>query len=72
VLLFGGATTEGVSDQTWAWDGNRWTRLKLSPSPPGRKYHALAWDRFKRLAILFGGSVGESSLGDLWELAAPR
>jgi hypothetical protein len=47
---------------TWEWDGNTWTVKFLSPSPPFRAYHALAYDSARGRIVLFGGGRD-----DTWE-----
>jgi Galactose oxidase, central domain len=53
VLLFGGYGAKDMND-TWEWDGARWTQLHPPASPAGRGGHAMAvlHDR----VLLFGGT----------------
>jgi hypothetical protein len=71
VVLFGGldASMRRLND-TWEWDGRRWTQVSAS-SPPARFHHVMVFDGARGTVLLFGGhdAVGKSgkSLGDLWE-----
>jgi hypothetical protein len=73
VVLFGGSTVPGSSadalDDTWEWDGARWTQaVPLGASPPRRSGHVLFFDARRGTVVLFGGSgSGGSCLDDLWE-----
>lgn len=60
VLLFGGFLENSqYCNETWEFDGQLWKRLNiLSPSPdPG---YALAYDSYRGVAILYGGSHRET------------
>ncbi len=61
--------------QTWGWDGLAWVRLRReceewtevsSAAPLARSGSALAFDRARSVAVLFGG-WNETALGDTWE-----
>lgn len=56
VILFGGETEEGLSDETWAFN-DTWTKLTLNPSPSPRFKHAMAYDAMNQQVILFGGEI---------------
>ena len=65
-LVFGGAALsapfEGrLSDETWRLDlrGNRWEQLSPPHSPPAVAVHGMAYDPVRRLAVAFGGEIGE-------------
>ena len=36
LVLYGGLTPDGASDETWLWDGTRWTRAAQSRGPDRR------------------------------------
>jgi hypothetical protein len=64
VVLFGGV---GSYDETWLWDGGRWSRALPRVSPPGRFQAATAYDPEKRLVMLFGGrSASGQVVNDTW------
>jgi galactose oxidase-like protein len=68
VVLFGGtnaANTAFLAD-TWVWDGANWTQKSPSTSPPGRYFHAMAYDALHRQVVLFGGKGASGLLGDTW------
>jgi hypothetical protein len=79
VVLFGGPA-EGncdvgtCSNQTWTWDGTRWTQQTPKDSPPPRAGAAMAYDPATRSVVLFGGTNVDFTvfppkveyLGDTW------
>jgi hypothetical protein len=73
VVLFGGVRGEHELDDTWEWDGTKWTKPPASgPSPPGRHHHAMAYDPINKVILLFGGFSGSGAdpdhrdLDDTW------
>jgi IPT/TIG domain-containing protein/galactose oxidase-like protein len=74
VVLFGGMILcpPGYgcsSNDTWEWDGSRWTHLTPLHSPPTRIQHALVYDGALRATVLFGGlDLGRTGVlwGDIW------
>lgn len=70
VLLFGGASGPALgdlSDETWEWNAGRWRRLTPMHTPPGRRFHAMAWDPERRRVVLSGGTGAGLVLSDVWE-----
>jgi hypothetical protein len=78
VVLFGGnrvlfgrtqQDNEYLND-TWEWDGRKWTEIKVA-GPPPRAEAVMAFDRERGRAVLFGGHcMSEKSRnrwGDTWE-----
>jgi len=67
LLLFSGVRGDGTSqacatwvfDDTWTWDGHRWTQLHPA-SPPGRSFGSLTFDESTRQTVLFGGGAANS------------
>ncbi|MFZ0060445.1 MAG: kelch repeat-containing protein [Pyrinomonadaceae bacterium] len=70
-VLFGKSPGENkFLNDTWEWDGRRWTEIKVTgPSP--RAEAAIAFDEKRGRVMLFGGHnrAGDagSRLGDTWE-----
>jgi hypothetical protein len=69
-IVFGGSTTSGDVNETWAFDfqTGQWSQLQI-PSPPSRRNGMMGTyiedeDRF----VIFGGSSTSGFLNDLWEL----
>jgi cysteine-rich repeat protein len=62
-ILFGGVLGSlGTSvDDTWTWNGTRWTQL-TGPNPGPRSKHALTYDRDRGRVVMFGAGSG-----DTWE-----
>jgi len=64
VVLFGGVDSY---DDTWLWDGSRWSHAVPSISPPGRFHAAAAYDPSTELVMLFGGREESGALlNDTW------
>lgn len=72
VILFGGCcrTSAGGAtqywDDTWAWDGERWTELQSAQRPAARGGAQLA--ALSGKVVLFGGLGEAGVLADTWEL----
>ncbi len=72
LILFGGETSEGLSNETWSYDYNNgtWTRRTPQVSPPPRERAGIAYDSQSARVILFGGLVDRngtwSSGNDTW------
>jgi hypothetical protein len=71
VVLFGGSgrRPEGAErrlspEDTWEWDGTRWSQ-QATVGPPGRGRSAMVYDEKRREMVLFGGG-GNQMLGDTW------
>ncbi len=74
-ILFGGylcanaacETGNSLSD-TWQWDGSQWQKRSPAASPTSRDSHAMAYDSFRKVIVLFGGETASGkTLGDTWE-----
>ncbi|MBL8901490.1 MAG: protein kinase [Planctomycetes bacterium] len=67
-ILFSGQTWPSISypAETWRWDGTNWQQLAPAQSPPGRLAHVLAYDRHRRVTVLYGG-VNSTAMNDTWE-----
>ena len=59
-ILFGGDHLRpfalGSVNDTWAWDGNQWTRLWTEAAPIPRIGHTMAYDSARGRTVLFGGT----------------
>lgn len=69
VILFGGEQDANhFLNDTWAWDGAKWTQLSPAHQPPARFHQAMA--TFGSSIVLFGGGGstmgGQPLLGDTW------
>ena len=79
VILFGGADESRVCDDTWEWDGKRWTQVSQA-GPGPRTFPAMAYDSVRKRAVLFGGNrvlfgrnLHENRfLNDTWEWDGKR
>lgn len=70
-VMFGGAADQGAPlgiRETWTWDGAVWTEKSLITSPPGRYFHAMAYDAKRKRVVMYGGQTSPSTLlQDTWE-----
>ena len=69
VLLFGGHDVRGAMlDDTWLWDGVRWTQDPSPVRPPARVDAAITYDILRRRVVLYGGAqLFAGPLTDTWE-----
>jgi hypothetical protein len=71
VVLFGGATTSSVFNDTWIWNGDSYAEASTSADPPAARHSSpMAIDNNGSL-VLFGGNSAPISqavvpLGDTW------
>jgi hypothetical protein len=67
-VLFGGIGADGQHrDDTWEWDGTRWTEIKVA-GPAARARHRMVFDAGRGVSLLFGGDTGNPSAGQ-WTLS---
>lgn len=74
VMLFGGWTNSGLSNETWGYQAGNWfvvcaTLCSGFYPPSGRAYTSIAYDPVDEYMVLFGGYGGlnhNSILGDTW------
>jgi hypothetical protein len=55
LVVFGGST--GTGDETWIWNGSRWTVVSPATHPPALLGAAAAYDPALRMVMLFGGQL---------------
>ena len=69
-VLFGGQTAQGSSDETWTWDGSKWSAMSPTHKPPARRAAAMAYDPSHQVVVLYGGLVQDNNEGvaasDTW------
>jgi N-acetylneuraminic acid mutarotase len=69
LYLFGGYNWTAFLNDTWSFDPSTGDWTQLSPSgtvPPGREYHAMAYDSAAGKVIMFGGVNDSGTLADTW------
>lgn len=70
VVLFGGLAVRGgvarYLDDTWLWDGTRWTEVMVDAPPPGRARAVFVADPDHGRLILTGGRSDGYALADTW------
>jgi len=65
MIMFGG---EGVDTNTWAYDGENWSKVNQDDNTPGeRGSHRMVYDSERKVIVLFGGASGETLFNDTWE-----
>jgi hypothetical protein len=66
LVVHGGLQASGAAiDETWEWDGQRWT-LYPATGPGGREGAKLAYDPVRRLMVLVGGATRTGVTADTW------
>ncbi len=66
LVLFGGQSGTGVVNDTWEWDGERWSRA-AADGPTGRAGHAMAFDAARGVVVLWGGvTAGQDLPAETW------
>jgi len=67
VVLFGGRTETGLTNETWVLDPSSvtWTRRAPSVAPSPRERHEMAYDARSGRIVLFGGWTGDNN-GETW------
>jgi hypothetical protein len=64
LVMFGGDLS---LDQTWVWNGGKWTLRHPRRSPSGREEAAIAYDPQLHMVLLFGGvAPPQTGLDDTW------
>jgi hypothetical protein len=66
VIMFGGFGANGNLNDTWAFDGTNWTKLKTNSAPPVRNGASMAFDRPSSKIVMFGGFDVNTYLQDTW------
>lgn len=70
-ILFGGANREGMLGDTWSYKDGAWTPIDAATPPAARRYHAMAWDPVRKVAVVHGGNTNAADItfwtGDTWE-----
>lgn len=69
-ILFGGCTTDGFSNQTWAFNGTSWSKLSPATSPAARADACMAYDSTNSNVILFAGRGYNTVYDDTWILSS--
>jgi galactose oxidase-like protein len=67
VVLFGGeGAGNAFLNDTWEWDGERWTLVNPKEVPPARSGHTLTYDFLRQRVVLFGGQDESGRRADTW------
>ncbi|HOW51115.1 MAG TPA: kelch repeat-containing protein [bacterium] len=70
IVLFGGLNGSDRYQDLWEWDGatGAWTdRTPADSNPAARSDHNMVYDASRGKVVLFGGTSGSITYGDLWE-----
>jgi len=66
-VLFGGVTAAGtLLDDTWAFDGHRWSELHPGAAPSARTGALAVYDGVRHQVVLTGGRGATGTLTDTW------
>jgi len=68
VVVFGGDEwyTASQLNDTWVWDGTKWTSKAPAISPPPRSGSAMVFDQARGQVVLFGGAGISTLFDDTW------
>ncbi|MGI9115611.1 MAG: Kelch repeat-containing protein [Chthoniobacterales bacterium] len=66
LIVFGGFDGNTFLSDTWAFDGQTWTKVPVAHPPRGRTVAGMAYDAATKKIVLFGGFMGTVVLGDTW------
>ena len=81
VVLFGGVSAPPGPNQpqtffndTWIWDGARWSQESADGGPRGRYAHGMVFDERAGVVLLYGGSAAhrDAPLSDMWQWDGER
>jgi len=68
IVLFGGRTASGYSDETWVYfpEHNQWRNMNPLTRPSGRVWGAMAYYRSMNVFVLYGGWNTGGGIQDTW------
>lgn len=71
VVLFGGGGPSGrgaakLLDDTWTWDGARWTEMHPTHVPDGRIRAGVAFDARQGVTVMYGGEGATGGFTETW------
>ena len=70
VVLMGGYTASGASNEVWTFDAAQeaWSQASSTPAPGGRFLHGAAYDPAQRAHVIYGGNSSSSTSagGAVW------
>lgn len=61
IVTFGGVSSSGPRNDTWAWDGSSWQQVLTATAPSARVFFEMSYQPVLGKVVLFGGSIGGSS-----------
>jgi hypothetical protein len=62
-VLFGGYDGRDYKNETWTWDGTKWTKVDANKKPPNRAQMAMWYDPLAHKTILYSG-VGRPNINE--------
>lgn len=71
-IFFGGIQNDKLLNDTWVFEGTKWSELNFPAAPPARYGHVMFYDSKRQSIIMFGGAGSEGALNDTWELNLPQ
>lgn len=69
LVTFGGRspTINGLSNDTWSWNGSNWSALTPMVSPTPRFRYGMVFDNRRNVVVLFGGRTATGNTNQTWE-----
>lgn len=68
IIMHGGTDTVLTFDDTWTYNGSRWTEISTTTKPTATDFNRMyAYDEDRDSLVLFGGGVGVSEIDETWE-----
>jgi len=66
-VLFSGDSDNSYVNDTWLWNGSKWTEVFPQNAPPARTNGGMVFDSAQEQTVLFGGETGTNSdFDDTW------
>jgi hypothetical protein len=66
VVLFGGISDNWVVQNSWTWDGTRWTQESPTTQPPPLYYTTGGWNPILKEVVVFGGGSEAVDQNTTW------
>ncbi len=66
-VMFGGYDGVSALNDTWVWQGTKWSVVASATSPVARRLPSMAYDSARSVVVMFGGFDGTQTLNDTWE-----
>ena len=75
-VMFGGSDFDGLLNDTWEWNGSKWTQTATTGAVPGMRSMAyFAYDPDRKVTLMYGGygsGVNGAMNAETWEYSAGK